>query len=193
MAMITNQLRLNNEEIVTPKLEMNERITSQKVRLIDAQGVQKGVVSIRDALYQARQANLDLVKIAEANPPVCKIVDAGKYVYEQDKAKKELAKKQRANAVELKEVQLRPTTDLNDIKIKARKAREFLEDGDKVKVVMRFRGREITHKEVGQAVINQFIKELGEVRMEQPVTQQGNQITALIAPAKKEAKQEKAA
>jgi translation initiation factor IF-3 len=175
---------------VTPKLEMNERITSQRVRLIDAEGVQKGVVSIRDALYQARQANLDLVKIAEANPPVCKIVDAGKYVYEQDKIKKELAKKQRANAVELKEVQLRPTTDLNDIKIKAR---EFLEDGDKVKVVMRFRGREITHKEVGQAVIDTFIKELGEVKMEQPVTLQGNQITALIAPAKKEAKQEKVA
>jgi translation initiation factor IF-3 len=174
-------------------VEVNERITSQRVRLIDADGVQKGVVSIRDALWQARQANLDLVKIAEANPPVCKIVDAGKYIYEQNKAKKEQAKRQRASAVELKEVQLRPSTDLNDIKIKARKARAFLDDGDKVKVVMRFRGREITHQEVGQAVINTFINELGEVRMEQPVTQQGNQITALIAPAKKEQKQEKTA
>lgn len=173
---------------MTSKIEINERITSPRVRLIDANGVQKGVVSIRDALWQARQENLDLVKIADANPPVCKIVDAGKYVYEQNKAKKELAKKQRAAASELKEIQLRPATDTNDIKIKARKAREFLADGDKVKVVMRFRGREITHKEVGLAVIDTFIKELGEVRMEQPVTEQGNQITALIAPVKKEAK-----
>jgi translation initiation factor IF-3 len=173
---------------VTSKIEINERITSPRVRLIDANGVQKGVVSTRDALWQARQANLDLVKIAEANPPVCKIVDAGKYVYEQNKAKKELAKKQRASASELKEVQLRPATDTNDIKIKARKAREFLDDGDKVKVVMRFRGREITHKQVGHAVIDTFIKELGEVRMEQPVTEQGNQITALIVAVKKDGK-----
>jgi translation initiation factor IF-3 len=171
---------------VTVKLEINERITSPRVRLIDADGVQKGVVNIRDALWQARQVNLDLVKIADANPPVCKILDAGKYAYEQEKAKKEAAKKQRASQIEVKEVQLRPATDVHDIKIKAKKARGFLDEGDKVKVVMRFRGREITHKEVGHNVINIFVQELGEIKLEQPITEQGNQITALIAPVKKE-------
>lgn len=173
---------------MTKELEINGQIKSHKVRLIDEKGVQKGVVLMRDALTAAQSVNLDLVKIADANPPVCKIVDAGKYVYEQNKAKKEAAKKQRASSSEVKEVQLRPNTDINDIKIKAKKARGFLDEGDKVKLVMRFRGREITHKEVGHAAVQKFIAELGEVKMEQAVTEQGNQITALIAAQKKQEK-----
>lgn len=173
---------------MTKELEINGQIKSHKVRLIDEKGVQKGVVTLRDALTAAQNVNLDLVKIAESNPPVCKIVDAGKYIYEQNKAKKEAAKKQRANSSEVKEVQLRPTTDINDIKIKAKKARGFLDEGDKVKVVVRFRGREITHKEVGHASIQKFIAELGEIKIEQPVTEQGNQITVLIAAQKKQEK-----
>ncbi len=163
---------------------MNERIYTRDVRLIDENGTQRGVVSYRDAMTMARSANLDLVQINNATPPVCKIVDGGKFIYEQKKHQKELEKKQRAAIVTTKEVQLRPSIDIHDLKIKARKAREFLADGDKVKVVMRFRGRENTHKEIGHAAITTFLSEVGEAKIEKQPSEQGNELSVILAPIK---------
>ena len=165
------------------KLEINEKIGGTQVRFIDENGVQKGVMSLREALYHARSVDLDLVKIADANPPVCKVVDAGKYAYDLQKQQKLLAKKQRENVIELKEVQLRPAIDIHDLQIKARKAREFLADGDKVKIVVRLHGRERNMKHKGHEVIAAFMIELGEHKADSPVTESGNQITVIISSA----------
>jgi translation initiation factor IF-3 len=162
-------------------VEINERIKATQVRFIDENGVQKGIMSLREALYHAGNANLDLVKIADANPPVCKVVDAGKYLYEQQKQQKLLAKKQRENAVEVKEVQLRPAIDTHDLEIKARKARGFLADGDKVKVVVRLHGRERNMKHKGHEVISAFIAALGECKQDTNPIESGNQITVILA------------
>jgi len=168
---------------VSNKLEVNERIRATQVRLIDENGVQQGIKSMRDALFYARSLDLDLVKIAEATPPVCKVVDAGKYAYDQQKLQKEQAKKQRAAHVEVKEIQLRPVTDVNDVKIKAKRARGFLDEGDKVRVVMRFRGREVTHKEVGHQVMTQFVTEVGDAKTEQALKDSGRELSLILAPA----------
>lgn len=161
-------------------LEINDRIKATQVRFIDENGVQKGVISLREALFYATAANLDLVKIADANPPVCKLLDAGKYQYEQQKLQKQLAKKQRENVVDLKEVQLRPAIDTHDLEIKARKARGFLDAGDKVKVVVRLYGRERTMKHKGHEVITAFIAAMGECKKDSNVTENGNQITVIL-------------
>lgn len=161
-------------------VEINDRIKATQVRFIDENGVQKGIMSLREALYHANNANLDLVKIADANPPVCKVVDAGKYMYEQQKQEKLLAKKQRENAVEMKEVQLRPAIDIHDLEIKARKARDFLADGAKVKVVVRLHGRERNMKHKGHEIISAFIAALGECKQDTQAIESGNQITVIL-------------
>lgn len=165
------------------KMDVNERIRAYKVRVIDEKGEQRGVMDFRVAMEYARSLGLDLVKVAEANPPVVKVVDAGKYMYELQKQQKALAKKQRAAQVDIKEVQLRPVTDTNDLKIKAKRARSFLDEGDKVKVVMRFRGRENSHKDVGRELINQFLQEVGEVKIDSQLSETGNQLLMVLAPA----------
>lgn len=166
------------------KFDVNERIYARQVRVIDETGAQKGVMYLRDALEYARSRDLDLVKINDANPhPVCKVVDAGKFLYEQQKVQKELAKKQRAANSAIKEVQIRPAIDVNDLKTKARKAKEFLADGDKVKIVMRFRGRENAHKDVGRDTLNVFLAELGDHKVERAITEAGNEISMMVAPA----------
>lgn len=168
---------------MSKKLEVNERIYARQVRIIDENGNQKGVMYLRDAIEYARSLGLDLVKIAEANPPVCKVVDAGKYMYDLQKAQKEIAKKQRANNAAIKEVQLRPGIGDNDLKIKARKAKEFLAEGDKVKIVMRFKGRENSRKEIGRETLNGFLAEVGDHKVERPITEAGNEISMMLAPA----------
>jgi translation initiation factor IF-3 len=169
---------------VSNKFEVNERIYARQVRVIDETGAQKGVMFLRDALEYARSQDLDLVKISDANPhPICRVVNAGKFFYEQQKVQKELAKKQRASASIVKEVQLRPTIDTNDLNIKARKAKEFLEEGDKVKIVMRFRGRENTHKDVGRVTMQQFLEALGEHKVERAISETGNEISMMVAPS----------
>lgn len=178
---------------MTKKVEINEKIGGTQVRYIDENGVQKGVISLREALYNVRELGLDLVKIADSNPPVCKAVDAGKYMYDLQKQEKLQAKKQRENTVNLKEVQLRPGTDMHDVQIKARKAREFLADGDKVKVVVRLHGRERSMKHKGHEIIAAFVKEVGEHKADTLVTESGNQIMvvisqAVVKPVKTEAK-----
>jgi len=168
---------------VSIKLEVNERIRATQVRLIDETGAQKGIRSLREAINYAQSRDLDLVKIADATPPVCKVLDAGKYLYEQQKQQKAHAKKQRAAQVETKEVQLRPVTDTNDMKIKARKAREFLADGNKVRVVMRFRGREAAHKQIGTTLMESFMAEVGDSKIEQALKDSGRELSLILAPA----------
>jgi translation initiation factor IF-3 len=138
---------------------INEQIRDKEVRLIGEDGEQLGIMSSRDAMKLAKEAELDLVKIAPtAKPPVCKIIDYGKFKYEQSRKDKEAKKKQKT--IELKEVRLSPNIDENDLKTKANMARKFIEKGDKVKVTLRFRGREMAHMSVGKKVLDGFAEDL---------------------------------
>ncbi|NDE90574.1 MAG: translation initiation factor IF-3 [Alphaproteobacteria bacterium] len=131
---------------------INRDITAKEIRLIDAEGEMQGVVTVRAALDAAEAAGLDLVEISpHSEPPVCKILDYGKYKYEMHKKAVEAKKKQKV--IELKEIKLRPTIDDNDFNVKMRSARAFLGEGDKVKITLRFRGREMSHQELGYQLI----------------------------------------
>jgi translation initiation factor IF-3 len=160
---------------------VNELITSNKVRLIDAAGNMIGVVSTEDALQRAADAGLDLVEVAgNAEPPVCKILDYGKLKYETQKKEAEARKKQKI--IHIKEIKMRPTIDDNDYDVKMRNVRRFLEDGDKVKVTMRFRGRELAHQELGAQVLDRVRTELGELaKVEQYPRMEGRQMVMVIA------------
>lgn len=137
------------------ELAINEEIRAREVRLIDSEGEQVGVVSIDEAQNRAYDEELDLVLISpQAKPPVCKLMDYGKYRYDTLKKMKEQRKNQKT--AELKEIRFSPSIDSHDLEVKAKKANEFLKDGDKVKVSVRFRGRELGHKEVGFEVLEQF-------------------------------------
>ena len=141
---------------------INEEIRDKEVRLIDENGEQLGVVSSKEALNMALERNLDLVKIApQSKPPVCKIMNYGKYRFDQMKKEKEAKKKQKT--MEIKEVRLSPNIDEHDLNTKLKNAAKFLEKGDKVKVSVRFRGREMTHTEIGREVLNQFAQGISEV------------------------------
>lgn len=164
----------------------NERIRSPQVRLILQDGSNLGVVSTRDALNRARLEGMDLVAInTQAQPMIAKILDLNKYVYEQKKAAKERARKNRENEVHIKEIQLRPVTDEHDIEIKARNARGFLDDNCKVKVVIKFRGREMAYRELGMEVMNRFLAAVGEHKLEREPNMQGNSIQAMLMPVTK--------
>ena len=141
-----------------------------------------GVVSLRDALLAAEDAGLDLVEIApQAEPPVCKILDYGKYKFEAQKKANEARKKQKI--IEVKEIKLRPNIDDNDYDVKMRAARRFLEDGDKVKVTMRFRGREMAHQDLGMNVLVRVRDELDELaKVEQMPKLEGRQMVMVLAP-----------
>lgn len=141
-----------------------------------------GVVSLRDALMAAEDAGLDLVEIApQAEPPVCKILDYGKYKYEAQKKAAEARKKQKI--IEVKEIKLRPNIDDNDYGVKMRAARRFLEEGDKVKVTMRFRGREMAHQDLGMNVLVRVRDELDELsKVEQMPKLEGRQMVMVLAP-----------
>ncbi len=169
----------------TPSREgprVNEEITAQSVRLIDAEGEQVGVVSRGDALDRAFAAGLDLVEISpNAEPPVCKILDFGKFKYEVQKKKAEAKKKQKA--IEIKEIKVRPGIDDNDYNIKMRSVRRFLEEGDKVKVTLRFRGRELAHQELGAKVLDRIRDEVADLaKVEQFPKMEGRQMIMVIAP-----------
>ena len=141
---------------------INEQIRDKEVRLISADGEQLGIMSSRDAMKLAQEAELDLVKIAPgAKPPVCKIIDYGKYKYEQTRKEKEAKKKQ--HVVETKEIRLSPNVEINDLKTKANNARKFIEKGDKVKVTLRFRGREMAHISSSAHVLDDFAKMLEDI------------------------------
>jgi translation initiation factor IF-3 len=153
------------------------------VRLIDENGVQIGIVPTHEALRLARERNLDLVEVApNAVPPVCRIMDYGKYKYEQTKKEREARKHQKV--VLLKEVRLTPTTDEHDLEVKARTILRFLEEGDKVKVTVRFRGREMAHPQLGKRALDAILAHLGgRAVVERPPMIEGRTMTMLLSPA----------
>ena len=141
---------------------INEQIRDREVRVIGTDGQQLGVMSSRDAQKLADEAELDLIKISpKAKPPVCKIMDYGKFRYEQQKREKEAKKKQ--HIVEVKEIRLSPNVEINDLKTKANNARKFIEKGDKVKVTLRFRGRELAHVNSSKVILEEFAEQLSDV------------------------------
>jgi len=162
-------------------LMINEEIRDKEVRVIGADGNQIGVMSAKEALKLAEEAELDLVKISpKANPPVCKIVDYGKYRYELTKKEKEAKKKQRV--IEIKEIRLSPNVEMNDLKTKANNARKFITKGDKVKVTLRFRGREMAHVASSKHVLDDFAELLSDVAVvEKPAKLEGRNMTMFLA------------
>jgi translation initiation factor IF-3 len=152
------------------------------VRLVDEQGQMVGIVQRNEALAMATDAGLDLVEIApNADPPVCKILDYGKFKYEEQKKKNEARKKQKV--IEVKEIKLRPSIDDHDYDVKMRSMVKFIEEGDKVKVTMRFRGRELAHQELGMDVLMRVKSDLDEVaKVEQFPRMEGRQMTMVISP-----------
>lgn len=141
---------------------INEQIRDKEIRLIGENGEQLGIMSSRDAMKMAEEAGLDLVKIAPtAKPPVCKIVDYGKFKYEQVRKEKEAKKKQKT--VEVKEIRLSPNIDTNDLNTKVNAARKFLTKGDKVKVTLRFRGREMAHMNTSKHILDDFAQSLSDI------------------------------
>ncbi len=165
---------------------MNDRIRVSPIRLIDEDGEMIGVVDIEDALNRAREAELDLVEISpEASPPVCRILDYGKFRYEQ--SKKEKAQKARSKTLEMKEVRLGRSMkiDPHDIEIRLNKARQFLTDGHKVQIVQNFRGREMMHRDRGFDRMKDIIEKLSDVsKMEVPPRMAGRRVTMILAPDK---------
>ncbi|MEO3434724.1 translation initiation factor IF-3 [Inquilinus sp. CAU 1745] len=161
---------------------MNREIDVPSVRLVGADGEMIGVVHIRDALRAAEDAALDLVEVSpNADPPVCKILDYGKYKYEAQKKKNEARKKQKV--IDVKEIKLRPNIDDNDYQVKMRNARRFIEEGDKVKVTLRFRGREMAHQELGMNVLVRVRDELEEMaKVEQMPKMEGRQMIMVLTP-----------
>lgn len=153
--------------------------------MLDAEGNQVGVVSIQDALIQAQEAELDLVEISPgAEPPVCRIMDHGKFIYQQKKKAATAKKKQKQ--VEVKQVILRPVTDEGDYQVKLRNLIRFLEQGDKAKITMRFRGREMSHQEIGLALLQRLAKDLEEYgSLEQAPRMEGRQMHMVVGPKKK--------
>lgn len=163
---------------------MNGQIRSREVRLIGAEGEQLGVTPTAVALTQAEDLNMDLVLISNQEPPVAKIMDYTKFMFEQKKKQKEAKKKQAT--VTLKEVRLSPVIDKNDFNTKLRQATKFLEKGDKVKVSIRFKGRMITHQDVGRQVMDEFAKAVKDIAVvEQKAKMDGRQMFLQLAPIKK--------
>lgn len=165
-----------------PQVRVNYRIRVPEVRVIAADGTQLGIMTSQDAIRMAQEQTLDLVEVnPKADPPVCKIMDFGKYKYEEKKRANEARKKQ--NVVEIKEVKVRPKTDEHDLDTKIRHIRRFLEEGNKAKITVRFRGREITHPEKGREVLDDIIKALeGLINIEGNPALEGKAMTMLIAP-----------
>ena len=164
---------------------VNEKIRFREVLIIDADGTQLGVMSRDDALKRAMDQELDLLCVApKGNPPVCKILDYGRYRFEAQKKAKEAKRKQ--HVVELKSLRLPPNIDKHDFETKMRHARKFIEQGHKVKVDMRFRGRLITRLDVGRKAMNQFVEEISDVaQVEKRASLEGNTMSCVLAPTKK--------
>ena len=160
---------------------INEQIRDKEVRLVGDDGEQLGVMPIKEAMRLAREAELDLVKIAPtAKPPVCKIIDYGKYKYELARKEKEAKKKQKV--IEIKEVRLSPNIEDNDLNTKVSAAKKFLEKGNKVKVTLRFRGREMAHMASSKHILDDFAKMLEEVAVvEKPAKVEGRSMTLVLA------------
>ena len=163
-------------------LRINEDIRVREVRVTTAEGEQLGIMQVRDALQMAIEQNLDLVEVAPtARPPVCRIMDYGKFKYEQQKRDKEAKKKQKI--VTIKEVKLRPNIEDHDFDVKKKNALRFLEDGDKVKVTIMFRGRELSHPELGRVLLVRMAKELADIaNVERDPKLEGKNMIMILNP-----------
>jgi translation initiation factor IF-3 len=187
--------RTNKEErsiAPTKEIRVNDRIRIPSVRVIGPDGEQVGILGIREALTYAQERNLDLVEVSPtAKPPVCRVMDFGKYKYEQNKKAQKARKKQ--HVTHLKEVKLRPKIEEHDYNFKVQHGREFLEEHDKVKFTVMFRGREMAHPEAGLRLLNRVIKDLDAVgQVEIPARMEGRSMTLLMVP-KPSASEKKAA
>ena len=168
------------EVSIISELMINEQIRDREIRLIGEDGEQLGIMSARDAMKLAREANLDLVKVAPtAKPPVCKIIDYGKYRYEQARREKEARKKQKT--IEVKEIRLSPNIDTNDLNTKVNQARKFVSGGNKVKVAVRFRGRELAHTAVGKTILEDFAQKLSDIAViDKPAKLEGKSMVMFL-------------
>ena len=168
------------EVSIISELMINEQIRDREIRLIGEDGEQLGIMSARDAMKLAREANLDLVKIAPtAKPPVCKIIDYGKYRYEQARREKEARKKQKT--IDVKEIRLSPNIDTNDLNTKVNQARKFVSGGNKVKVAVRFRGRELAHTAVGKTILEDFAQKLSDIAViDKPAKLEGKSMVMFL-------------
>ena len=178
----TDIAKLYDADPVRDGPRLNREITARTVRLVGADGEMIGIVSLRDAFDAAADAELDLVEIApQAEPPVCKILDYGKFRFEEQKKANEARKKQKV--IELKEIKLRPNIDDNDYDVKMRAATRFLTEGDKVKLTMRFRGREMAHQDLGMNVLIRVRDQLQDIaKVEQMPRVEGRMMVMVIAP-----------
>ena len=173
--------------LATKELRVNRQIRAKEVFLIDENGDKRGVVNYFDALAMAEDAGLDLVEISpNANPPVCKIIDYGKYRYEQEKKLKEAKKNQ--TIVKMREIRMQPKIDTHDLEVKSKAIGEFLSGGDKCKVTIRFRGRELAHTELGREVLGRILELLTEkeilYNVDSQPTMEGRNMSMLLSPAK---------
>lgn len=161
---------------------VNEEIRIPQVRLIDQDGEMQGVLTVREAMQRAYAVGLDLVEISpNADPPVCKILDFGKFKYEQQKKRNEAKKKQKV--IEIKEIKVRPNIDENDYQVKMRAMKSFIEEGDKVKVTLRFRGREMAHQDIGVRVLERIRSEMDTTsKVEQMPRMENRQMVMVLSP-----------
>ncbi|WP_110687405.1 translation initiation factor IF-3 [Salinicola aestuarinus] len=163
---------------------INDRIRADEVRLIDSEGEQVGVVPMQDALQRAEEVGMDLVQISNADPIVCKIMDYGKFLFEQKKQKS--AQKKKTKQIQVKEVKFRPGTDEGDYQVKLKNLTRFLEAGDKGKVTLRFRGREMAHQDIGRRLMERIANDLEDMAaVESFPKMEGRQMIMIIAPKKK--------
>ena len=169
-------MRINRE------LRVNERIRARECRLIDEAGAQLGIVGVREALALARGKGLDLIEVSPtATPPVCKIMDYGKYKYEQGKREREARKKHHVS--EMKDIKMRPAIDEHDFQFKLKHAQRFLQEGDKVKITVIFRSREITHPEFARRSLDRLAQETSEIAVvEKPPSMEGRTLTMILSP-----------
>lgn len=165
--------------------QINGEITASEVRLTGADGEPVGIVSLQEAMSAAEEANLDLVEISpNAEPPVCRVMDYGKYIFE--KSKKDKEQRQKNKQIQLKEIKFRPGTDEGDYQVKLRNLNRFIEDGNKVKVTLRFRGREMAHQGLGTKLLNRIKDDLAELtNVESFPAMEGRQMVMVLAPKKK--------
>ena len=169
------------EVSIISDLMINEQIRDKEVRLIGEDGEQLGIMSAKEAYKIAKEADLDLVKVApNAKPPVCKIIDYGKYRYEMARKEKEARKKQKT--IEIKEVRLTPNIDVNDLNTKVNQTRKFITNGNKVKVSVRFRGREMAHTSSGKDLLDQFAEKLSDVAViDKPAKMEGRTMVMFLS------------
>lgn len=171
-------------KVISKDFLVNEEIREKEIRVLASDGSMLGIMTSRDAMKIAEEKELDLVMISPtANPPVCRIMDFGKYIYEQSKKDKESKKKQKVT--NLKEIRLSPTIEEHDITIKANNARKFLQEEDKVKITVRFRGREADYSYIGDKILEIFLSKLEDVCIvEKPAKLEGRNMTMILAPKK---------